>query len=220
MKGREEIKKYEAKIADLHSQVEKEAKGLSETQSRHEILKSEIVQSNKALASLSRQAEKKQIELASLDEQIERKEKIRTEVLSYQQERKDRITKDIESIARQKAPLLAFIAKKKQDLKLIERKEASARKSFQKIERQIQALEAKVKGAKLLISSAQKVGRDLEAKDIEIKEMIVRDSRIRAENEKSLRTIEHYVKRLQRYYDKAGIHIDVLSQFNITRDNK
>lgn len=60
---------------------------------------------------------------------------------------------------------------------------------------------------------------DLDARESDINDKIKKDGIIRTQTERNLRTIEHYVKRLQRYYDDAGLNINILPVFGIKKDN-
>lgn len=55
---------------------------------------------------------------------------------------------------------------------------------------------------------------------IEQQSAIASKNSLDAKNNEIMRgKLEHYTKRLQRIYDKSGIKIDLLKQFNIKRDN-
>lgn len=60
---------------------------------------------------------------------------------------------------------------------------------------------------------------NLNIREAEIDDKIKRNGIILTKTEGNLRQIEHYVKRLQRYYDEVGLKINILPVFGIRRDN-
>ena len=102
----------------------------------------------------------------------------------------------------------------------IEEKLKSVLKTANETEKELVLLRKEIKESEKVIQNAEKERLLLIKQKKEIQDLIKKDSEVNAATEKKLSTLELYAKRMQRVYDKAGVHIDILSQFNIKRDNK
>jgi len=98
----------------------------------------------------------------------------------------------------------------KEDLAKIEEAITEAEK---KLARTIEANES---ARRDILKEKQDVRKERE----EFEERRRKINALAVETEKRMRLLEHYVKRLQRRYDKTGVKVDILSQFGVRRDNK
>lgn len=89
--------------------------------------------------------------------------------------------------------------------------------AVQKLELRKAELEKKNADEKVTLDALKST---LDRQEKEIDDKFKKDSAMRTQADRDLRLLEHYVKRLQRRYDKEGIRIDLLKQFNIVRDRK
>ncbi len=182
-------------------------------------LTSEIGAAEKNIGELRQQKENIEAKIASLGEDLNKKEleygkqlKPRLEAIS----RLDRAIKDkndkINELNKELDKLLAIKGEiKESEKKLVEMKKSAAGV----VDGVLNETVALWKIRKV----TERVIERLRAKETDVNEKIARNGKLLTQTEKNLRTIEHYAKRLQRMYDKAGIRIDVLGQFGVKRDS-
>jgi chromosome segregation ATPase len=210
--------KYERKIQELHGALETAARTLSERQGRVDALQSQIavLEANRtrleagvaaleeSLATLSGKVEERRADLADATKR-RTSELGRLERRRKSEERRSEGALAKAQLAKEKAKetadVLLRLDQAKRDLGETEKALSGLRKESERIEKR-NAIEAK----------------SLEKREAALDQKLARLSNLRAETEKGLRTLEHYVKRLQRRYDQQGMRIDLLAQFNITRD--
>lgn len=106
-----------------------------------------------------------------------------------------------------------------------ERKSATVEASVARLERKRLSAEKKAKQAEERLKTAtQKTKQALEAhkgyhaKEKDLLAIHQKNSQKFTETQRDLRKLEHYVRRLQRYYDKAGIKLNILPEFGIIKD--
>ncbi len=214
-----EKNKYEQKISELHKELEEAAGLLSQKKSELSGLLSEKGRAEKEIKALETRKIELQGKIETLNETIKAKEvhvreTVENEsdvILSMEDQRKAKeyelreITKKI-NIKKEKLAKLKDVTK--------EIKEAEKKlKALNSRRERLESYNTKL-GIKL-----DKRESDLDKREKDINEKIKRHSRILVETEKENRTLEHYVKRLQRIYDNRGIKINLLKQFNIKGDN-
>lgn len=207
-------------MQNIVSQIEKKARELQAVTEQHdrlmrdnnilinktEILKQQIKIYEDRIDALSNTkndvAMKISNNLADYDKRIAEYKKTLS-ISSETAERLCSLLREIENLLKQKQHLEKEVSTLHSELIL-------AYREFETIQ------DSNKKASKLL----DKDKADALKKDAEIKQLVTKNGKILIQTENNLRLIEHYVKRLQRHYDKAGIKINVLEQFNIKRDTK
>lgn len=209
--------RYQGKIDELSALVQAKAIELSEVEGRITTAKSEVGAKQVELNSVKSQIAQKEGELAILESNVEG------------------ASAEIKSLSKSHAGMVENVERQIATLKLKKKEYESAilkaSTQLSKLKKEIQAYKTElgklqkdyadlVKITRLslkTIEDAKKTNLLLDAKKKEVSDLVRQNGSILTETVKNLGTIEHYVKRLQRYYDKTGIKIDLLSQFNIKR---
>lgn len=214
----EAVKKYEAQIASLQVDLTKAAHDLSELETKKSVAKSEISEIERRKFTLEEQMKDlgEKLSRAKSDHEqylslvhserakiAEKTGDLKTTVFSSLANEETFIRKRVKDLAEEERRLLLVVPK----LSAQEKKAKTAEQRAIAAEKKAAAAEKKVKEDLAKIESAQR--KFNEEKDA------VND--ISGKTERTRATIEVYVRRLQRRYDKAGIKIDLLKQFNIKR---
>ena len=212
--------KYEAKLEELKQAIAVEARGLGDVADRRDRARAEIGLIGKDKERLIRDINFLEDRVADLDR-----------IIRARRAEDRRVEKAMaEECKRHRAAIEILKMQKKMSAKDLSALGAKVAK-LKDEEKSLDGINAKVEKAKADLSSTLKeekavVGRvaareeGLAMKEAEAKERREKNKAVLVQTEKNLRLIEHYVKRLQRRYDKSGVKVNLLGQFNVKRDNK
>lgn len=215
-----ESKKAQAKIQELRTEIEKLARDLSYREGTRDQLISEIETKRRELIRVQDEVALVERDLAKAEGEVKEKRKELANLLERWVESDDERRKTLNLLKGEEQSIRRQLAARKSELlklKDLEKKVAEAKQSLAITEK---AFEKASKAQEAELKRIAKESASLDKKKKEVSELIARDSTLRTENERALRLIEHYVKRLQRYYDQSSIKINVLEQFKIKRDRK
>ena len=197
----------------------------TETAKDHEKLNQTVCEKDKQISEY-------QILLTGVSSLRNEKIKLEKEVSSLQVEKLS-LSKETKNENKEQSRIIVNysidIAKKKQDYELTKNQIESIIKRCEelqkdvdflaknkdilvKLETEIQELLAQ---KQLLLSFIEEKETCYNKRENEIQQLIEKNGRILIETEKNLGTLDIYIKRLQSYYDGAGLNINILEQFNI-----
>lgn len=215
---KEEAAKYEAKISALRVELEAVARQLSERGGERDQLQSELGVLGADRSRLTAQVAGLEARKQQLGLLIEGKTEALDEVLTDIASRQATFLRD------QKTRETAI---QRLDDRIEEKKTKLQTEKSRAVE--LEGLRLSLAGEALQLDrrakEAAKTDERLAAREKAllahaegIHDRLKRNGEAVVQTEKNLRTIEHYVKRLQRHYDKLGLNVDVLRQFNVKRD--
>ncbi len=215
-----EKQKHEERIEAMRQEMKAVQDDLSVSTQRRDSILSDIDALNRAREGIAQNIAKAQVlfeaVMSGMQTELKKHKSMTTEV-----DKARRIVSSQKSLyASQIVSWNKKIQNAKADLERINKSIRSKHNQEKKLDNQMSAIEKRVTVAEKSVKEYDRRKVDIDAMENDLNEKIDMHGRILTRTESNLRTIEHYVKRLQRLYDKAHIKIDLLKQFNIKRDNK
>ena len=134
--NREEEQKYQRKIEDLHTQVEKAAQELSEIESTKQQAIQDCEKARKEKESLETQISALKAEIETLNNQVSAKQAAQEKRIASQNIKRSKIEKNIKSLQSKLSRITDDIQKKKvfvKDLSALEKKHSKAFTSYKKL---------------------------------------------------------------------------------------
>lgn len=203
---KQEVSKYEKKIAELHGQVETEARTLGEIQSRRESEEQRVSKLQKQSLAFEAQIAKQQANLEKITQDIERKRDEGEAALVTKRLKQIELTKSIEAAKEELAQIRAQIKEGKQLLKAYN----SLEMKYETLMRKSRILEALMRKIE-----ANTRARNEKAKKTLIQAMEIRDQANKhkdywetqkASLENRERNVRVYSKRIVKYYQEQGLN--------------
>lgn len=216
-KPRTEVAKYEAKILEIRARFDEANGKLASVLGQVSAAEERLVEVQKLVTAAGQEVERLRKEADTLSLRAKDAgtqedvalhhsgDTIAAAVALTDTARKDvaKAEKKLATLAREEARVAARITKLSTRMALLEGKADHAEQRSKKADAKVREADKTI--AQLLI--VQK----------ETKELIDRNSLLVTKNARQLGKLDMFVKRLQRYYDRHGIKINILQQFGIGR---
>lgn len=208
-------KAYEKKIAELHSQLEGRARELGAVESSISCKKDELNRISEEFQRLVNRVEALKVEIAVTDSTLDRKLKERSSLMKE-------VANQIGERESYKKSLISEISNLETKLSKLKTEE----KKYSKTEKDLNVLVAKAEAANEKLvkikkeSAVEKENIKLESEKLKLAKQDffnLKKKQDKAINEFEIKSgrFEHYVRRLQKYYDSSGIKLQILDQFGI-----
>ena len=212
-------KKFDEEIQMLHKRLEAKAAELGAAEGRLSQVHSEIAAQKEVAERLSSQRKDLLKEVKKLEEMLDAKNSYLSTQISEGYRSMQGISGRIEALKVLHLEAESQLEAKK---KLTE----GAREIEEALNVGRRELQRVINEGKAIASDNASKSKSLDAREVAVaekesraQELLSKNSSVLTDVEVKLGLLEHYVKRLQRLYDKNGIKIDLLAQFNIKRDS-
>lgn len=211
--------KFKKKFDELHLELEGLARAVGAKAEERDKLISEIGAKEKERDRVFDSLISLQGKLVDLENDIEKKESKSKDLTTAQNRQfsshqirmkeldrmESEVRKSVDALKRE----IKDLDKKKKELVSVEKAIVVATKKLGGIQKEV---ETTVKKSEVAMTKLSKVQASVDEKLKKEREYFVT-------NQRDARKLEHYVKRLQRYYDQNGIKLNILNEFEIKQDN-
>lgn len=207
--------KYVEKTNLFRKDFEKSIKLVSETEDKKSRLIDEINILQREKTDIERKINSSKSELGEIENRIKEKEKEKVSLINFIGKIKQENEENLDELKRQLYVLKERIKNKENITKQLLQKEHKILDLESEIQKRviiIDELNDKIEEQKIYI---QKENDRLQNEIKKNESILILNKQYFIENEKKERRIENYVKRLQRYYDKQDIKLNILKEFNI-----
>lgn len=213
-------KSYEDKIRELHTELEESARELGQVNGELTFKRGEITKLSEELSGLRRDIETAEGKIVNAQKLVDQGEADYKRIVTEQNGYVDDSKKQIEILGKKIAVLI-------EEVKPLEGRRAE----LGSLTTAVKQAEAKLRVIKDLIVVEEKhletvreecllEKETLSTQKSETEEVIKKNGKILSDTEINLHTIDVYVRRLQRIYDRSGIKLNILEQFGIKRDTQ
>lgn len=211
---------YKKKIQELHTELESVTLQLASVCEKRDVLgcKNEnlVLENNK----LSEIINKRKLEIEILDKQIEERKISYKKLVDEYSDYREKEEAGLDMFLNIKNTIqnnIRDLEEKEKVLSKVKPEVVNAMAKIMCLSEESKKIDINNREKSILLNAKEK---ELSEKEKELYTLVEKNGRILTGTEYNLRTIEHYVRRLQRYYDETGLNIHILEQFNIKKDTK